>query len=102
MGDQTTESVVRALSGVESSAVAGFIESLHAASELLGGITGHLEAARVHDEAFGRLIDAAKVRDAYHQRLPATEHNLAEAREVIEHFLAEFAAVRPPRQGGAS
>ena len=94
--------VVRTLAGVESSAVAEFIRALGEASERLGGITQHLEAARVHDEAFGRLIDAAKVRDAYHQRLPATEHNLAEARAVIDHFLAEFAAVSAPDGGAQS
>ena len=103
MPEQTTESApttgaetsaaARALAGVESSAVAGFLSALASASERLGGITQHLETARVHDEAFGKLIDADKVRDAYHERLPATEHNLAEARDVIEHFLAEFAAV---------
>jgi len=42
------------------------------------------------------------VRDAYHERLPATEHNLAEARAVIEHFLAEFAVVPAPRGTGDS
>ena len=49
-----------------------------------------LEAGTVHEHAFGKLIDAAKVRDAYHDRLPATTGNLAEAREVAESFLAEF------------
>jgi hypothetical protein len=86
------ETAVRALQGVEPKAVAAFIEALTSASERLGGITAHLAAARVHDEAFGKLIDADKIRDAYHARLPATEHNLAEARSVIDHFLAEFNA----------
>lgn len=89
----TASTAARALAGVESSAVADFLTALRSASERLGGITQHLEAARVHDEAFGKLIDAEKVRDAYHERLPATEHNLAEARDLIEHFLAEFDAV---------
>jgi hypothetical protein len=84
--------VIRALAGVDSAAVAAFIEALTSAYERLGGISAHLEAARVHDEAFGKLIDADKVRDAYHARLPATEHNIAEAQAVIDHFLAEFAA----------
>jgi hypothetical protein len=104
-GDQDRAAIaadIRRLAGVEPAAVADFISALNSASQLLGGITGHLEAARVHDEAFGRLIDAAKIRDAYHQRLPATEHNLAEARAVIDHFLAEFAAVPAPRQGGSA
>jgi hypothetical protein len=87
-----TATAIRAPQGIEQSAVAAFIEALGSASERLGGISAHLEAARVHDEAFGKLIDAAKIRDAYHARLPATEHNLAEARDVIDHFLAEFAA----------
>ena len=90
MPEDTTTAVIRPLAGAEPSAVADFLRALSSASERLGGITRHLEAARVHDEAFGKLIDAAKVRDAYHERLPATEHNLAEARAVIEHFLAEF------------
>ena len=88
----TASAAARALAGVESSAVAGFLVALRSASERLGGIAEQLETARVHDEAFGKLIDADKVRDAYHERLPATEHNLTEARDVIEHFLAEFAA----------
>jgi hypothetical protein len=81
---------VRTLPGVEPAVVAAFVEALTSAAERLGGISSRLEAARVHDRAFGKLIDAAKVRDAYHERLPATEHNLAEARDVIDHFLAEF------------
>ncbi len=43
----------------------------------------------MHEHAFGKLIDAAKVRDAYHDRLPATQVNLTEAREVAESFVAE-------------
>jgi hypothetical protein len=80
------------LHGVDPAAATAFIEALTSASERLGGITARLEAARVHDEAFGKLIDADKIREAYHARLPATEHNLAEARNVIDHFLAQFAA----------
>ena len=96
MPEETTnvaiETAVRALQHAEPTAVATFIEALTSASERLGGITAHLEAARVHDEAFGKLIDADKIREAYHARLPATEHNLAEARSVIDHFLAVFNA----------
>lgn len=80
------------LPGVDPAAVTAFVEALTFGFERLSGITAHLEAARVHDEAFGKLIDADKIREAYHARLPATEHNLAEARTVIDHFLAEFAA----------
>ena len=84
----------RTLQGVDPAAVTAFVEALTAASERLSVVADRLEAARVHDEAFGKLIDADKIREAYHARLPATEHNLAEARDVIDHFLAEFAADR--------
>jgi hypothetical protein len=84
--------VARTLPGVDPAAVTAFVGTLLSASERLAGIPSRLEAARVHDEAFGKLIDAAKVRDAYHNRLPATEHNLGEARAIIEHLLAEFTA----------
>jgi hypothetical protein len=87
---------VRTLPGVEPAAVTTFVEALTSAAERLGGVAASLEAARVHDEAFGKLIDAAKVRDAYHKRLPATEHNLGEARAVIEHLLTEFTADASP------
>ncbi|HEV2343247.1 MAG TPA: hypothetical protein VGS97_04080 [Actinocrinis sp.] len=89
-----TTGAIRTLPGVEPDVVAAFVAALTSASERLGGISSSLEAARVHDRAFGKLIDAAKVRDAYHERLPATERNLAEARDVIEHFLAEFTGGR--------
>ena len=58
-----------------------------------------LEAATVHEHAFGKLIDAAKVRDAYHDRLPATRVNLAEAAEVAREFVTEFAP--PPADAKA-
>ncbi len=82
----------RVLPGAAASDVTGFISALVDAHSRLAAVADRLETARVHDEAFGKLIDAAKVRDAYHQRLPATEHNLDEARAVIEHLLAEFTA----------
>ncbi|MGH3417131.1 MAG: hypothetical protein ACRDSS_11735 [Actinocrinis sp.] len=94
MPDQTTMSLAGTLRDVEPAAVAGFISALNSASRQLGAIAGRLEDARVHDAAFGKLVDADKVRDAYHRRLPATEQNLSEARAVIEHFLGEFADVR--------
>lgn len=92
---------VRTLPGVEPAAVTAFVEALTAAAERLGGVAASLESARVHDEAFGKLIDAAKVRDAYHKRLPATEHNLGEARAVIEHLLIEFSAGALPAPAAA-
>ena len=78
------------IEGVAHDAVPGFLAGLAQASERLGAIPARLEAARVHDAAFGKLFDAAKVRDAYHQRLPATEENITEARQLINHFLGEF------------
>ena len=84
------------IEGVEAQAVPGFLASLAKASEALAAIPARLEAARVHDAAFGKLIDAAKVRDAYHQRLPATEHNIAEARALIGHYITQFGGTAPP------
>ena len=82
----------RTLPGAAPLDVTGFINALVDARSRLTAVAERLETARVHDEAFGKLIDAAKVRDAYHQRLPATGHNLDEARAVIEHLLTEFTA----------
>lgn len=76
--------LVRALVGALTAVEAGFAEFAAA-----------LEAGSVHEHAFGKLIDAAKVRDAYHERLPATRVNLAEAGEVARDLLAEFAAPAP-------
>jgi hypothetical protein len=78
------------IDGVPQHSVPGFLAGLAQASETLGAVPARLEAGRVHDVAFGKLIDAAKVRDAYHQRLPATAENIAEARLLIDHFIAEF------------
>jgi hypothetical protein len=82
--------VVKAIAGVATADVEGFVAGLTRASVALGGIPARLEAARVHDVAFGKLVDAAKVRDAYHSRLPATEQNIAEARELIAHIITQF------------
>lgn len=57
-----------------------------------------LAAGSVHEHAFGKLIDAAKVRDAYHDRLPKTKVNLSEAHDVAESFITEFAAPGLPAQ----
>lgn len=97
-----TPAGIRMLPGVEPAAVTAFVGALTSASERLAGISGRLEAARVHDEAFGKLIDAAKVRDAYHNRLPATEHNLGEARAVLEHLIAGFTAAAASAAGPAA
>ena len=93
---------LRVLEGVEPAAVSAFMAALAAARTTLAAIPGRLEAARVHDDAFGKLIDAHKVRDAYHERLPATEHNIDEACSVIDHFTAEFAAAPVPAQRTAA
>jgi hypothetical protein len=91
---------VRVLPGVAPESVAAFVAALAGAEDALAAITARLEAARVHDTAFGRLFDAVKVRDAYHDRLPATERNVAEARAVIGHLRAEFSApTRRPLEG---
>ena len=70
--------------------VRALAEALDAVGAGCADFSGRLAAAAVHEHAFGKLIDAAEVRDAYHDRLPATEVNLAEAREVAESFIAEF------------
>ena len=66
------------------------VESLDALVSGCADFSAKLAAGSVHEHAFGKLIDAAKVCDAYHDRLPATRGNLAEAREVAESFIAEF------------
>ncbi|HEV3170148.1 MAG TPA: hypothetical protein VGZ32_07400 [Actinocrinis sp.] len=92
-GDTAEGSACRPLPGVDPAAVSAFVAALDAARTTLLEVPTRLEAARVHDDAFGKLIDAHKVRDAYHERLPATERNITEACEVIEHLTGEFAAV---------
>jgi hypothetical protein len=82
--------VVIEIEGVAPAVVEGFLTSLTQASAALAAIPARLEAARVHDTAFGKLVDAAKVRDAYHERLPATGQNITEACELIAHFTAQF------------
>ena len=88
--------MVVSIEGVAAADVEGFLASLTQASETLGAIPARLEAARVHDTAFGKLVDAAKVRDAYHQRLPATEQNIAEACELIRHLVTQFGGTPGP------
>jgi len=88
---------LRALPGVEPAVVSAFVAALAAARGTLDAIPQRLEAARVHDEAFSKLIDAHKVRDAYHDRLPATEHNIDEACSILDHLTAEFTVLPAPR-----
>ena len=65
-----------------------FVAALRAAEASLREVPGKLEGARVHDFAFGKMFEATEVRDAYHNRLPETEKDIAEACEVIDHFVA--------------
>jgi len=80
------DGLVRALADALGALEAGF-----------AGFAERLEEGGVHEHAFGKLIDAAKVRDAYHDRLPATKVNLTDAVEVARSFLTEFAAPIPPQ-----
>lgn len=79
------------MSGGDAAAEA-FVAVLRAARAALREVPGKLEAARVHDLAFGRLFEATEVRDAYHSRLPETEEDVGGACEVIDHFIAGLAA----------
>ena len=81
--------------GESVEATAAFVAALRAAGEALAAVPGKLEGARVHDQAFGKLFEAGEVRDAYHQRLPETETDVAEAREVIEHFITGLTGGHP-------
>ncbi|MBR7824918.1 hypothetical protein KDK95_01255 [Actinospica sp. MGRD01-02] len=84
--------LVRVLLGVETDLVRALVGALESVGAACVTFEEQLGAAGVHEHAFGKLIDAAKVRDAYHDRLPATKVNLTEAREVAESFIAEFTA----------
>ena len=83
--------LVRDLPGVAPELARGLVQALDALVAGCADFSAKLTAGSVHEHAFGKLIDAAKVCDAYHERLPATQGNLAEAREVAESFVAEFA-----------
>lgn len=95
MADQPPNDV-RVLTGVPPETVEAFLGALAAAAGRLRALPERLEAARVHDAAFGKLIDAAKVREAYHDRLPATERNIDEACAVIDGFAAGLAGTPGP------
>lgn len=69
-------------------AMDAFVAALRTAEASLREVPGRLEAARVHDFAFGKLFEATEVRDAYHNRLPETEKDIVEACEVIDHFVS--------------
>ena len=72
-----------------------FVAALRAAQAALREVPGELEAARVHDFAFGKMFEATEVRDAYHKRLPETEKDIGEACEVIEHFVGGLSERHP-------
>lgn len=90
------------MTGNGGEATAAFVAALRAASAALAEVPGKLEGARVHDAAFGKLFEAAEVRDAYHQRLPETEKDIEEARDVIGHFVTGLEGGHPigPRLPG--
>ena len=96
---------VRALPGVDPARVRALVDALAGVERCCGAVAERLQGATVHEHAFGKLIDAAKVRDAYHDRLPKAQENLAEAGTVAREFLTEFAepagsvpAVPPQRE----
>jgi len=74
-----------------SEALDAFVAALRTAEASLREVPGLLEGARVHDFAFGKMFEATEVRDAYHNRLPETENDIAEACEVIDHFVTGLA-----------
>lgn len=76
-------------------AVEAFVAALQAAQAALREVPGMLEGARVHDFAFGKMFEATEVRDAYHNRLPETEKDIAEACEVIGHFISGLEGGHP-------
>jgi hypothetical protein len=88
--------LVRDLPGVRPELVRGLVEALGAMRSSCLDFADRLGAGTVHEHAFGKLIDASKVCDAYHDRLPATQTNLSEAREVAESFITEFSAPSLP------
>jgi hypothetical protein len=92
--------LVRVLPGVAPELVRALVDALDALGAGCADFSAQLTAGTVHEHAFGKLIDATKVCDAYHDRLPATQGNLAEAREVAESFIVEFAGGQT--EGGAA
>ncbi len=95
---------VRVLPGVAPELVRALADALAGVERGCAAVAERLEAAPVHEHAFGKLVDAAKVRDAYHDRLPKAKENLAEAGAVAREFLVEFeepagAGVPPQREG---
>ena len=92
------EGLVRDLPGVEAPLVRALLDALGALEAGFSGFSERLGAGGVHEHAFGKLVDAAKVRDAYHDRLPATTLNLSEAGDVARSLIREFAAPIPTQR----
>lgn len=91
--------------GVAPDRVRALADALAEVDRRCAAFAARLEGASVPEHAFGKLIDAGKVRDAYHDRLPKARENLAEAGAVAREFLAEFtepgdAAVPAQREAG--
>ena len=89
------DGLVRDLPEVDGALLRALLDALGGLEAGFSDFSAKLEAGAVHEHAFGKLIDAAKVREAYHDRLPATKLNLSEAGEVARDFLGEFAAPAP-------
>jgi hypothetical protein len=68
-------------------AVTEFAAALREADATLATIRERVAAARVPDDAFGKLFEAHAVRDTYHERLPTMTRNVEEARAVLAHFI---------------
>src|SRR5215467_3945188 len=87
IGSGTRQRVEGTLPGVDK-AVDEFVATLREAKVTLGRAGARIAAARVDDDAFGKLFEAGEVRAAYHTRLPAAELDIATAGEVLGHFIS--------------
>lgn len=92
------DGLVRDLPQVDGALLRALLDALGGLEAGFSDFSAKLEAATVHEHAFGKLIDASKVREAYHDRLPATKLNLSEAGDVARDFLREFAAPVPQQR----
>ncbi len=72
---------------MNDNAVEEFVATLREAKVTLGRAGARIAAARVDDDAFGKVFEAGEVRAAYHTRLPAIELDIATAEEVLGHFI---------------
>jgi hypothetical protein len=94
--------------GTTGEPVADFVAALRAADAALVGVRDRVAAARVHENAFGKLFEAQAVRNTYHERLPTMARDFDEARAVLTHFIAglsgghRIVTTRVPAQPGGS